>query len=280
MFKACVVLAQDPHRAFALVTYPGSPFFRALTLRDTLPIGGSVYGAEGLIGPAVATIPKLADTLVVAWDLHPQDHAINGSTMVIPDRDPATVLRRTEGLYVQGDFIPLATVVTRVPHFVERDTPYRPKKVKPAVMPHIASRWTKASIYALVRDTAVRMGVDPPLALGVAQVESGFNPAAISPAGAMGVMQLMPATAITFGVNDPFDPFQNVSAGVALLKIHLDRFRSTDQALAAYHSGRGNIERRGISPRDRQYIDAVDAARSDNRIWIKEIIYSDTHTAQ
>ena len=67
-----------------------------------------------------------------------------------------------------------------------------------------------SQIQQLVASEAVNQGVDPMIALGVAQQESGFNPTATSKAGAMGVMQLMPGTAAQLGVANPYDPAANV----------------------------------------------------------------------
>lgn len=100
------------------------------------------------------------------------------------------------------------------------------------------------SIPTLVSQTALRYGVDPSLALSVARAESRFDPAAVSPAGAIGVMQLMPGTAADLGVTNPWDPMQNIDAGVRYLKQQLQRFGGNVQAaLVAYNWGPANAQR-------------------------------------
>jgi len=98
-------------------------------------------------------------------------------------------------------------------------------------------------IDGLVARAAQRFGLDPCLIVSVMMAESGFNRHAVSPRGASGLMQLMPATAIRFGVNDIFDPEQNIEGGAAYLRWLLDRFAGDVRlALAGYNAGEGAVE--------------------------------------
>ena len=98
----------------------------------------------------------------------------------------------------------------------------------------------------LIRQHATDHRVRPDLVRAVIQVESAFNPRAVSPKGAMGLMQLMPATAKQFGVIDPFNPAENIRAGVSYLRQLLDRYDHDEQlALAAYNAGPGAVDKYG-----------------------------------
>ena len=99
------------------------------------------------------------------------------------------------------------------------------------------------AVDALVNEAASRHGLDPCLILSVMRAESGFNRMAISPKGASGLMQLMPATATRFGVRNIFDPRENVFAGAKYLRWLLDRFGNDVRlALAGYNAGEGAVE--------------------------------------
>lgn len=107
-----------------------------------------------------------------------------------------------------------------------------------------------ARVYGpIISAEAIRQGLDPLLCTAVTQNESGYNARAVSPKGAIGLMQLMPETARILGVTNPFDPQQNVQGGIRYLAEQLRKFGRVDHALAAYNAGPGAVLRhRGIPP--------------------------------
>ena len=115
-----------------------------------------------------------------------------------------------------------------------------------AVIPHIVRRATSVpdrNVKDLVEATAKEYAVSPELVDSVIQVESNYNPRAVSSKGAAGLMQLMPATARRFGVNDAFDPKENIKGGVKYLKFLQETFKDDRLAIAAYNAGEGAVSK-------------------------------------
>ncbi len=111
-------------------------------------------------------------------------------------------------------------------------------------------RRSPGQLSPLIRDAAKQNRIDPALVEAVAFVESRFDEQARSPKGALGLMQLMPATATRFGVSNPLDARQNLAGGARYLRELIDRFGSLPLALAAYNAGERTVERHGnIIPR-------------------------------
>jgi soluble lytic murein transglycosylase-like protein len=126
---------------------------------------------------------------------------------------------------------------------------------------------TSAELDSIIEEAARRHDVDPNLVRAVIKVESNFDAHAVSRKGALGLMQLMPSTARTLNVSNPFDPQQNVEAGVRHLKRLLQDFNGdVNLSLAAYNAGSGAVTRsNGIPPyaETRNYVKRITALYGD-----------------
>lgn len=122
----------------------------------------------------------------------------------------------------------------------------------------------RAELWPQVQQTARSQGVDPDLVDLMIRMESGYNPRAVSPKGARGVMQLLPSTATSYGVTDLFDARENIRAGISYFRDLLGRFGSDLRlALAAYNAGPDAVEKHGGVPpyeETRDYVDSILAA--------------------
>ncbi|HMM21560.1 MAG TPA: lytic transglycosylase domain-containing protein [Selenomonadales bacterium] len=119
----------------------------------------------------------------------------------------------------------------------------------------------RTDIAGMVQAAAKKYNVDGKLALAVATAESGLEPSAVSPAGAAGVMQLMPETAQRLGVRDIYNPQENIDGGVRYLKQMLNTFNGdVAKAVAAYNAGPGAVQQyNGVPPyaETRDYVHRV-----------------------
>lgn len=135
----------------------------------------------------------------------------------------------------------------------------RSKNVAPASRP-----WLEG----IVQETARRYGLDPLLVAAVVRVESAWNPVAVSSKDAMGLMQLIPATAQRFDVQDAFNPVDNVRGGVQYLAELFARYHGDlAQTLAAYYAGEHRVDRAGGVPSSQEIREYV---RQVTRVYLAE----------
>jgi soluble lytic murein transglycosylase-like protein len=138
-----------------------------------------------------------------------------------------------------------------------------PRQTKPASYHGRAGKFN-----SIVEEASMAFGVSPKLIHSVIRHESAYNPRAVSPKGAQGLMQLMPATAEMLGVEDAFDPRDNIMGGTKYLRMLLDMFEGNPvHAVAAYNAGEGRVRKyKGIPPfpETKQYV-----ARVMNDFWHK-----------
>jgi len=160
------------------------------------------------------------------------------------------------------------------------NTPPPPAPVLVATTDVLATE-IPSSIKTMVDTIATNYGVDPALVRAVIKTESNFNRWAVSNKGALGLMQLIPTTAVRFGVNDAFSPQQNVDAGVRYLKTLLERYNGNlDLALAAYNAGEGAVDRAHGIPafrETREYVQKVQNAYFRPGSGRMETLWSNPH---
>lgn len=182
------------------------------------------------VRPAAADVVRLANgrTMTV------ESCAFEGEVAVLVLRGGGTVR------------LPRAQVAEILPD----ETPEAPREAAAALA---ASPWatvarpSRAVLEQMADRIALSHGVERRTVRALVSVESGWNPLAISPKGAMGLMQLMPATARQYGVRDPFDPEENLQAGIRHLRSLLTRLE-VPEALAAYNAGESAVRRYGGIP--------------------------------
>ncbi|HNY65633.1 MAG TPA: lytic transglycosylase domain-containing protein [Deltaproteobacteria bacterium] len=137
--------------------------------------------------------------------------------------------------------------------------------------PSAAEMVRRSNYDGIIRRCALNNGVDPELVKGIIHVESRYNPLALSPKGAMGLMQLMPDTASGLGVRDPWDPHENIAGGTKFISYLIKRYNGDlTKALAAYNAGPGAVDQyNGIPPyqETQDYVRSVLSIVNGGRKW-------------
>jgi len=147
-------------------------------------------------------------------------------------------------------------------HFTNVPTSPRYKKTRgPRAFTQLQPKRLSPALHETITQTSLAYRMNPALVRAVIQAESAYDPDAVSPKGAMGLMQLMPEMAWSLNVVNPYDPKQNITGGVRHLRYLLDRFGGNlELALAAYHAGETRVSRESRIPRiseTQQYVRKV-----------------------
>ena len=183
--------------------------------------------------------------------LSAKSHRVEGDSIVLQMRNGGEVTCNKSLIdKIVPDEVPYPE-----PQAVVEEAPVQPAGDVPAAAPLAMGPYEE-----IITSTAETHGVDPMLVRALIRVESGDQPAARSNKGAMGLMQLMPATARLYKVRNPYDPKANIAAGVRHLKSLLDRYATVDLALAAYNAGEAAVKKfDGIPPyrETRDYVSRI-----------------------
>jgi soluble lytic murein transglycosylase len=149
-----------------------------------------------------------------------------------------------------------------VTHFTNRprgDKRFKPVRLRDNYSASSKYREPRSQKYdPLIGDAAADEGIPPALVKAVIAAESNFKSDAVSHKGAQGLMQLMPETAEQMGVENPFEPAQNVRGGTSYLRAMIDRYGDLGRALAAYNAGPSMVDRYGGIPPFQETQDYVD----------------------
>jgi len=181
-------------------------------------------------------------------------------TSALPARAEIAVLANGMTLKVRGQRLDGATLFLQLKEGGEVGVPFEMLRglLPDEVIDEIDATGGAGDLHAQAAAAARRHGLDPGLVLAVVGVESAFEPRAVSPRGARGLMQLMPGTATSLGVADAFDPAQNLEAGARHLQSLVGRYAGDlPRALAAYNAGAGAVDRFGGVPPYRETRDYV-----------------------
>jgi hypothetical protein len=188
---------------------PARPYFLGAALALAL---GALWGGTALAAaaPRIVTAPMAATT------------EIHG--MGLPD--PVAAGRRDAALRQAGHkFADKKTVGCKYPEVI-----------------------ADVKLLGWVNSYSKKHGLDPRLVYALIEQESRFNPCAVSPKGAQGLMQIMPDTQKLLGLSEPFNPERNIAAGTQYLRAMLDKFQTEVMALAAYNAGPGAVAKHGGVP--------------------------------
>lgn len=201
---------------------------------------GAALVAAAWVCVVMGALPASAElvTFATGRTMSIREHRVDGGSLVFTLRGGGEMVVESSLVSTIGpDEVPYPEPLA--------DVPVPESAVLPVPSPALA---VHATFDPIITRLAAEKGVDAAIVRAVIQVESGYQPRARSRKGAVGLMQVMPATGRRYGITNLYDPSANIRAGVTHLKTLLDRFPLT-LALAAYNAGEGTVERfAGIPP--------------------------------
>jgi len=197
----------------------------------------------------IATLP--GPLHLVAWALHPGNPVIAAAHFEIQTEDPAAAHKILNSL---GLAPLLAFDSPRLDALTVASSP----DIAPYAHTRVPTSTGPRDLVALVIAMATRVGIEPALALAIVDTESKFDIHAMNAhSGAKGLMQLMDNTAAEMNLHDPFDPEENLRAGLGYLAKMIAKTATLEDAIVAYHSGRGSLMKRGHTEADRLYLATI-----------------------
>jgi hypothetical protein len=218
-------------------------------LRRMFLAATSVLIVCGMTAPASAEIVYLSSNRTLSIE----SHRIDGDSIILKLRGGGEVTCDKSLIEkIVPDEVPFADLKAAEPAASAQDP-----ALLPGIDPGLLDRTPYGEVISAVSEAH---GIDPMLVRALIQVESNYRPRARSNRGAMGLMQLMPATAKEYKVRNPYDPKANIAAGVKHLKGLIDRLGSTALALAAYNAGEGAVKKfNGVPPyrETRNYVSKI-----------------------
>lgn len=217
-----------------------------MTLGRPLLVSAAAAAFLALAAPAFAEIVYLGANRTLSV----KSHRVEGDFIILTMRDG-------------GEVTCDKSLIQKI---VPDEVPYVDPKIQASVPQNPEGGPTAAGLMAgtpygeVIAAVSEAHGVDPMLVRALIQVESNYRPRALSHKGAMGLMQLMPATARAYKVRNPYDPKANIAAGVKHLKGLIDRLGDTTMALAAYNAGEAAVKKfNGVPPyrETRNYVSRI-----------------------
>jgi hypothetical protein len=267
MAQQLLILTSDDMYARLLAHQPHTPIEQINHISDAGRPGAWVIAKTGYwefsAAHAMITPP---DTYTIGWMLASGDPARKVVNNIYDDSDPHNVARKLKGLWDPS--LPTSN------HFdaTRYDAVQAYNNVSARIKRRGGARpsdftWGPNTMFLgmtmaeIVSRIAKMEDIPRDLALALVQEESHFDPYALSPAGAMGLTQLMPSTALELGVTNAWDIPANLHGGFKYLNRQFLRFGNWISALAAFHSGAGSYIHRGITPADHEYINRIERTR-------------------